>query len=100
VVTTVKVRITDAATHVSPKVAQRGGIVRFILVNVGKQPHSFALGHERRGTGTQTGFTTKLKPNEQHILIFFLDFRGKLAYRGVLPAERTNPKMKGTFTII
>lgn len=100
VVTTVKVRMTDAATHVNPKRAQRGGIVRFILTNVGKQQHSFALGHQRAGTATQTGFTRKLKPHEQSVLIFFLDFRGKLAYRGILPAERSNPRMKGIFTII
>ena len=73
---------------------------RFILVNTGKKPHTFVLGHERRGTGTQTGFTKSLKPHQQSILILFLDFRGSLPYRATLPADRSKPAMQGTFRII
>ena len=83
----------------SPKRAQRGTMAQFILLNRGKKPHAFKLGHERRGTGTQTGFTTALKPREQQILLFFLDYRGKLPYFGSLPADRSKSGMKGVFTI-
>lgn len=83
----------------SPKRAQRGTMARFILLNVGTKPHTFKLGHERRGTATQTGFSTALKPGGQHILIYYLDYRGKLPYFGSLPADRSKPGMKGIFTI-
>ena len=64
----------------SPKFAQRGSMGRFILVNTGKKPHTFVMGHERRGTGVQTGFKKSLKPSEQSVLILFLDFRGAIPY--------------------
>jgi hypothetical protein len=99
-VVAVKITITDARVHMSPRRAQRGAVARFILVNTGKKPHTFALGHLRHGTGTQTGFVKSLKPNEQSILILFLDYRGKLPYLCTLPADRSKPGMKGTFTII
>ena len=84
----------------SPNVASRGGTARFILVNVGKKRHVFALGHQRRGSGSQSGFIKSLKPGEQSILILFLDFRGTLPYLGTLPADRLKPAMKGTFKIV
>jgi hypothetical protein len=99
-VVAVKITISDTAVHMSPKRAQRGAVARFILVNVGKKPHTFALGHLRRGTGSQTGFTKSLRPNEQSILVLFLDYRGALPYRCTLPADRTRPGMRGIFTII
>ena len=40
-----------------------------------------------------------LKPSEQSILIYYLDYRGKLPYLGSLPADRSKPGMKGIFTI-
>lgn len=83
----------------TPRRAQRGSIGRFILLNRGAKPHTFKLGHERRGTGSQTGFTKALKPLEQSILIYFLDYRGELPYFGSLPADRSKPGMKGIFTI-
>ena len=73
---------------------------RFILVNVGKKPHTFVLGHERRGTGVQTGFKKALKPSQQSVLILFLDFRGEIPYRATLPADRNKPRMKGIFRIV
>jgi hypothetical protein len=83
-----------------PRRAQRGVMARFILINRGKTSHTFKLGHERRGTGTQTGFTKALKPSEQNILIYFLDYRGKLPYLSILPAaDRSKPGMRGIFTI-
>ena len=98
-VVTIKVMITDSKIAMTPKRAQRGVMARFILLNLGKQAHTFKLGHERHGTGTQTGFTKALKPSEQSILIFYLDYRGQLPYLGSLPADRTKPGMKGIFTI-
>jgi len=98
-VVSVKVTITDAKITMTPKRAQRGSLAQFILLNRGKKPHTFKLGHERRGKGSQTGFTKALKPNQQSVLIVFLDYRGALPYVGSLPADRSKPGMKGTFTI-
>jgi hypothetical protein len=98
-VVTIKIMITDNAIRMNPKAAPRGDMARFILVNAGKKPHTFALGHQHRQTGSQTGFTRSLKPGAQHILILFLDYRGTLPYLGTLPADRTKPAMKGTFRI-
>jgi hypothetical protein len=98
-VITVRINMTDTAFRVGPKSAPRGDLGRFILVNRGKKPHAFALGHTKHGTGSQTGFTRTLKPGQQVVLILFLDFRGELPYRGTLPADRVNPAMQGTFKI-
>lgn len=83
----------------SPKSAPRGDVARFILVNKGKKRHVFALGGQRRQTGSQTGFTKALKAGEQSILILFLDYRGKLPYLGSLPEDLPKSAMKGTFRI-
>jgi hypothetical protein len=83
----------------TPKRGQRGTLARFILRNQGKLPHTITLGHEKRGTGRQTGFTKALKPDQQDILILFLDYRGPIPYFGSLPADRSKPGMKGTFTV-
>ena len=99
-VVTVKVTMTDASFRMSPKIAQRGTIARFILVNTGKKAHTFTLGHERRGTATQTGFTKTLKPHQQHVSILYLDYRGAIPYAGTMPADRLKTAMKGTFRII
>ena len=40
-----------------------------------------------------------LKPNEQSVQIFFLDYRGKLPYSSPLAHDRTKAGMKGTFTV-
>jgi hypothetical protein len=98
-VSNIKVTITDTGITISPKLAQRGTMGRFILVNKGKKPHTFVLGHERRGTGVQTGFKKALKPSQQSVLILFLDFRGAIPYHSPLPADRTKPRMKGIFRI-
>jgi hypothetical protein len=98
-VVTVKITITDSRIAVSPKRAQRGSMARFVLVNRGAKPHTFTMGHQRHGTATQTGFSKALRPSQQHILIYYLDYRGKLPYFGSLPADRSKPGMKGVFTI-
>lgn len=98
-VANIKVTITDAGVTISPKRAQRGSMGRFILVNKGKKRHVFVLGHERRGTGVQTGFKKALQPSQQSVLILFLDFRGLIPYHAPLPADKNKPGMKGTFRI-
>jgi hypothetical protein len=95
----IKVTITDTRIGLTPKGAQRGDYARFILLNIGKKPHTFTLGGTKHGTGVQTGFSKLLKPKEQKILLLFLDYRGQIAYRGTLPADRSLPGMKGVFTI-
>jgi hypothetical protein len=98
-IVTIKVMITVSKIAMTPRRAQRGVMARFILINAGKKPHTFKLGHERRGTATQTGFTQALKPSQQHVLIYYLDFRGRLPYLSPLPADRSKPGMRGFFTI-
>ena len=95
----VKVTITDNAIRMTPKQAFRGDYARFILVNVGKKPHTFTFGAKKKGTGVQTGFTKPLRPNEQKILLLFLDYRGRVSYFGSLAADRSKAGMKGVFTI-
>jgi hypothetical protein len=95
----VKVTISDKAISMTPKRAFRGDYARFILVNVGKKPHTFTFGAKTKGTGVQTGFTKPLRPNEQKILLLFLDSRGKVSYFGSLAADRTKAAMRGIFTI-
>jgi hypothetical protein len=99
-VANIKITISDAGIRISPKIAQRGSMGRFILVNVGKKPHTILLGSERRGTGVQTGFIKSLRPSQQSVLLLFLDFRGLLPYRATLPADRAIPAMRGTFRIV
>ena len=99
-VVTIKITITDSAIHMSPKVAPRGGVARFILLNRGTKRHVFALGHQRRQTGSQTGFVKALTPAQQAILILFLDYRGTMPYLGTLPADRVKAAMRGTFKIV
>ena len=99
-VANIKITVTDAGIRISPKIAQRGSMGRFILVNVGKKPHTIVLGHERRGTGVQTGFSKSVKPGQQAVLLLFLDFRGLIPYRATLPADRSKPAMQGTFRIV
>jgi len=99
-VSNIKVIITDSGITISPKLAQRGSMGRFILVNTGKKPHTFVLGHERRGTGVQTGFKKALKPSQQSVLILFLDFRGAIPYHSPLPADKSKPRMQGIFRIV
>lgn len=99
-VVTIKIMISDSAIRVTPRSAPRGDMGRFILVNTGKKRHTFALGHERRQSGTQTGFTKTLAPGQQLTLLLFLDYRGTLPYLATLPADRVKPAMRGTFRIV
>ena len=95
----IRVKISDAGISFSPKRAVRGAFGRFILQNTGKKPHAVLLGATKRGAGVQTGFHKTVKPNEQAVLLLFLDYRGKVPYRATLPSDKQKPKMRGTFLI-
>ena len=84
----------------SPKIAQRGSMGRFILVNVGKKPHTIVLGTSGAAPACRLGFAKSLKPSQQAVLLLFLDFRGLIPYRATLPADRSKPAMQGTFRIV
>jgi hypothetical protein len=89
----VKVTITDSRVGVSPKSGARGGLARFIIVNLGSKPYTFKLG--ARGAG-QIGFARLLRPKEQKVLLVFLDYRSKVAYSVV---GESVPGARGFFTI-
>lgn len=95
----VHVTITDTRIVLSRHDAPRGTYARFIIRNTGTRPHAFTLGNARRGTGLQSGFTRTLQPSTRKILILFLDYRSRIPYFGSLPADRSKPGMRGTFTI-
>ena len=98
-IVTIKVHITDQRIVMAPKRAQRGVMAQFVLVNMGKRPHTFKLGHQRHGTASQTGFEAPVKPSEQSIKIYYLDYRGKLPYLSSTKADLKKPGMRGVFTI-
>jgi hypothetical protein len=96
----VHVTITDTRIKLDRRFATRGDEVRWIIRNTGTKTHSFTLGTtSKRGVATQTGFSSVLKPKEQKLNLMFLDYRGPLPYRSILPADRNKPGMRGTFTI-
>jgi hypothetical protein len=95
----IRVRVTDKAIVMSPRSAYRGSYARFTLVNTGRQKHTILFGRTQKQSGVQTGFNAALRPEQQKILLLFLDYRGGVPYYGTLPADRKKPGMKGTFTI-
>ena len=95
----VLVTLTDTRTILSRHRANRGDEARFIIRNIGTKPRSFALGTLARGNGMQTGFAETLKPKTQKTLLLFLDYRGRVPYKSVLPHERGLPGTKGIFTV-
>ena len=99
-VSNIKIIITDSGIHVSPKLAQRGSMGRFILVNRARSRIRSCSVTSGAAPGVQTGFKKSLKPSQQGVLILFLDFRGAIPYHSPLPADKTKPRMKGIFRII
>lgn len=95
----IKVEITDARITMAPRGANRGDEGRFILHNTGKLPHTFKLGNKSGSAGTQTGFSSTLKPGEQKVFLLFLDYRARLPYRSASAHDVTKPAMRGFFTI-
>jgi hypothetical protein len=96
----VHVTITDSKIKLDRQRAGRGDQVRFALRNAGNKVHSFTLGtNTKRGVGIQSGFSTKLRPNEEKAILLFLDYRGPLPYRSILKYDLKKPGMRGIFTI-
>ena len=95
----VKVTITDDAIHLAPPVGRRGAVARFVLINQGRRPHTFAFGLAKHPSGTQAGFVRTLRPREQTVVSLFLDYRGTIRWAGTMAADRAKSRMKGTFRI-
>ena len=97
----VNVTLRDTGITVNPKVGERGTASRFIVRNRGKKPHSFTVGHDKVVVLHKAGLSTGIiRPGSRaRILLLFLDYRGKLQYRSIAPADKNNPRMRGFFTI-
>jgi len=95
----IHVKISDAGISFTPKKAVRGAFARFVLLNTGRKAHAVLLGSTKRGAGVQTGFHKTVKPNEQTVLLLFLDYRGRVPYKATLPTDKGKPRMQGTFLI-
>jgi FtsP/CotA-like multicopper oxidase with cupredoxin domain len=95
------VTLRDSGITVSPNVGLRGTAGRFIVRNFGKKLHSFTVGNDKVVSLYKAGLSTgMIKPRSRaRILLLFFDYRGKLTYRSIAPADRSNPRMKGFFTI-
>jgi hypothetical protein len=98
-IVTIKVNITDNRISMVPRRAQRGVMARFVLINTGKQAHTFKLGTQQHGTATATGFVAPVKPSEQAVKLYYLDYRGTLPYLGSNKADLKKPGMRGVFII-
>jgi hypothetical protein len=97
---TVHVTITDSRISLSRHSAGRGDEVRFAMRNAGTTTHNFTLGTQKRQRGTQTGFSTTLKPKQQKLVLIYLDYRGLLPYHSIIKADLSKPGMKGIFKIL
>jgi hypothetical protein len=97
----VNVTLRDTGITVSPNAGERGTASRFIVRNRGKKPHTFTVGHDKVVVLHKAGLSTGIiRPGSRaRILLLFLDYRGKLQYRSIAPADKRNPRMKGFFTI-
>jgi hypothetical protein len=95
------VALRDSGITVTPKVGERGTAGRFIVRNFGKKAHTFTVGTDKVVVLHKAGLSTGImNPRSRaKILLLFFDYRGKLAYRSIAPADRTNPRMRGFFTI-
>ena len=95
------VSLRDSGITVSPKVGARGTAGRFIVRNFGKKAHTFTVGNDKVVVLHKAGLSTGLmRPKSRaKILLLFFDYRGKLQYRSIAPGDRTNPRMRGFFTI-
>ena len=96
----IQVKMTDSRITLDRHSATRGDQGRFILRNLGKRPHSFTLGvANSKNRQQRLGFSKVLNPGKQAILIIFLDYRGPLPYRSILPHDRGIAGMRGTFNV-
>lgn len=96
-----EVALRDSGITVKPNVGLRGTAGRFIVRNFGKKPHTFTVGNDKVVVLHKAGLSTGLmRPGSRaKILLLFFDYRGKLQYRSIAPGDRTNPRMRGFFTI-
>ena len=96
-----EVALRDSGITVTPKVGLRGTAGRFIVRNFGKKAHTFTVGNDKVVVLHKAGLSTGLmRPKSRaKILLLFFDYRGKLQYRSIAPGDRSNPRMRGFFTI-
>jgi hypothetical protein len=97
---TIHVTITDSKIALDRHSAGRGDEVRWAIRNIGKKIHTFTLGHTKRQSGSQTGFSATLKPRQEKLFLLYLDYRGLLPYRSILSHDANKPGMKGIFKIL
>jgi hypothetical protein len=103
----VQVTIRDTGITMTPKMGERGAVALFIVRNLGKKTHSFAVGEGAGGVAMQANIeykkglaTRPMKPGSKpQVLLIFLDYRGRLPYHSTVAADAKNPRMKGFFTI-
>jgi hypothetical protein len=95
----IHVTLTDSKVIMSPKTAPRGADARFIVRNKGTKPHTFTLGANKLGADLQSGFTRTVNPNQQKILLLYLNARGALPYYGGDTIKKASPAMKGVFLV-
>ena len=95
------VALRDSGITVTPNVGLRGTAGRFVVRNFGKKAHTFTVGNDKVVVLHKAGLSTGLmRPKSRaKILLLFFDYRGKLQYRSIAPGDRTNPRMRGFFTI-
>ena len=95
------VALRDTGITVTPKEGDRGTAGRFIVRNFGKKAHTFTVGNDKVVVLHKAGLSTGLvRPKSRaKILLLFFDYRGQLRYRSIAPGDRTNPRMRGFFTI-
>ena len=95
------VALRDSGITVTPKTGDRGTAGRFIVRNFGKKAHTFTVGNDKVVVLHKAGLSTGLmRPKSRaKILLLFFDYRGQLQYRSIAPGDRSNPRMRGFFTI-
>jgi hypothetical protein len=96
---TIHVTITDSRISLSTYHAPRGVEARFVIRNTGTRAHNFTLKATKAAGGVQKGISRTVQPRRQTVVRLFLDFRSRLPYIDVLPADRAKPGMKGFFVI-
>lgn len=63
--------------------------------------YTFTVGNDKVVVLHNAGLSTGLmRPKSRaKILLLFFDYRGQLQYRSIAPGDRSNPRMRGFFTI-
>jgi hypothetical protein len=95
----VHVTITDTRIVLDRRTAPRGVEARFVIKNTGTKAHNFTLNGKTTPTGVRQKFSRTLKPKRRVIVGLFLDQRARIPYLDSLPADRSEPGMRGFFVI-